>query len=123
MKDALPPGPKGWPLIGCLWALKKDPLGFYQGLRDYGPMAHFRLGPHSIVLVFEPEEIEYVLCKNPKLFRKSITYRDLNDVLGLGLVTSDGERWARLRRLTNPAFSRAQLEGYSAVIEAEIEAS
>ena len=54
---------------------------------------------------------KHVLQANQKNYVKSVAYRNLKMALGNGLVTSEGEEWRRNRRLAQPAFYKAQLEG------------
>src|SRR5690606_6248240 len=45
----------------------------------------------------------------------------LTKFLGQGLLTTDGERWRRQRRMVQPAFARKRLEGYATMMVDEAE--
>jgi cytochrome P450 len=61
-----------------------------------------------------PDHIKDVLVTNASAFDKQhIAFHRLARVLGDALVTSDGERWRRQRRLVQPAFARSRLIQYS----------
>ena len=55
--------------------------------------------------------IAQVLQRNQKNYRKSIAYRNLRLALGNGLVTNEGESWFQQRRLIQPGFHKATLNG------------
>jgi hypothetical protein len=44
----VPPGPKTFLPLGHFRPLQRDPIGFFLKLKDYGDIAHFRIGPQSI---------------------------------------------------------------------------
>ena len=68
-------------------------------------------------VVSHPEDVEYVLRGNHRNFIKNKGVRKvLAEVLGQGLVTSEGELWRRQRRLTQPAFQLDQIQKYSVVM-------
>ena len=50
-----------------------------------------------------------MLQENHLNYHKSIDYKNLRPMFGDGLVTSEGERWKRQRRLAQPAFHRQRL--------------
>ncbi len=113
----LPPGPKGWPVIGVTAALVKDPLNFFYGtFKEYGDIAHFHIGNRQFYMLNHPDYVQYVLQGNHRNYRKGVNYEKLHPLLGNGLVTSDGEFWLRQRRLIQPAFHRKRLAAFSTVM-------
>lgn len=115
--EKLPPGPKGHWLLGSLREFRRDTLAFYrQVTAEYGGIVSYRLGPHRIVLVSDPDLIEQVLVTDNKHYRKHYILRLLTPVLGNGLVTSEGDFWLRQRRLIQPAFNRQRVESYAGII-------
>ena len=131
MKDkyTLPPGPRGLPFLGNVLQFRRNQLSFLLKLEQtYGRMATVYIGKTPIVLLFRPEHIRYVLTENPRnftsrevagglvfgnllvlsLLARSFTNKitqGLHDLVGDGLLTTDGDfhRWHR--RLLQPAFS------------------
>ena len=113
----LPPGPKGWPVIGSLPGVWKDPLTFFSQGRDrHGDTALFHFGPYRYVLIHKPEDVRHVLVRNHANYHKSPTYIGLKLVMGDGLVTSEGDFWKRQRKLAQPAFHHRALVGLAEVM-------
>jgi len=119
LRRSYPPGPAnglfGWKHIG---ALRRDLVGFGARLhRDYGDVAHFRLGPFDCYHLFHPDHIQEVLVRKAKKFRKPARIKQVfGRFEGNGLVISDGALWSRQRRLVQPAFQPARLQAYAAAI-------
>ena len=104
------PGPRGYPLVGILPHLRKNPLQYFVKVaREYGDVVRLDFGPKKFYLLNHPAYIKYVLHDNHANFRKG--YDLVKPVLGDGLITSEGALWRRQRRLLQPAFHRRQLEG------------
>ena len=59
---ATAPGPVSRYPLANWFALRRNPLAFFEGLaRDYGDVVRFRLGPVFVYLVNDPELIRSVL--------------------------------------------------------------
>ena len=114
-----PPGPPAvWP-GGQLWAFRRDALGLYTRLaRDYGDIVAYRLGTQRSVLLNHPEYMRDVLVTQQRQFTKSQALQWAKDILGDGLLTSEGDVHVRQRRLVQPAFSRQRLPQYGAIMVA-----
>lgn len=67
----------------------------------------------SPYLVSDPELIEQVLITRSREFGKDELTRALSQIVGDGLLVSEGEHWRRQRRLVQPAFHRERLAGYA----------
>ncbi|WP_324662547.1 cytochrome P450 [Haloarcula sediminis] len=108
-----PPGPKGEPLFGSSRTYASDPFRFISTLEDaYGDVAYFDMGPMETVLLSDPAAIERVLVSEADRFRKPDFQGDaLGDLLGDGLLLSEGDTWEKQRQLANPAFSMRRLAG------------
>jgi len=108
-----PPGPKGEPLFGSSRTYANDPFRFISALESaYGDVAYFDMGPMETVMVCDPTAIERVLVSESDRFRKPDFQGDaLGDLLGDGLLLSEGETWEKQRKLANPAFSMSRLMG------------
>ena len=106
-----PPGPRGQPLFGSSRRYSRDPFRFLAALeRAYGSVARFRMGPMDVHAITEPSAIERVLVDESEHFRKPDFQDDaLGDLLGDGLLLSEGDTWRRQRKLANPAFGMARL--------------
>jgi cytochrome P450 len=113
---AVPAGPRGTPLIGHLFAFRRDPLGFLmKTARDHpGEVVRFRQGPRQVFLVKHPDLVKDVLVTRQHDFSKSRALQWAKLFLGEGLLTSEGEFHTRQRRLAQPAFHRQRIGGYGA---------
>ena len=108
-----PPGPTGPPLLGSSRRYARDPFSFLSALeRAYGTVARFELGPMPVYAIFDPPAIERVLVDDATEFVKpDFRGGPIGDLLGEGLLLSNGETWRRQRRLANPAFGMDRLSG------------
>ncbi|HEU4386584.1 MAG TPA: cytochrome P450 [Blastocatellia bacterium] len=112
-----PPGPKPRIPGSTIIKLRRDRLGFFTELaRDYGDIAHFKVGPTDAFLVSHPDYIKEILVTRTRNFTKSRGLEMAKKVLGDGLLTSEGEFHLRQRRLVQPAFHRQRIAGYAAVM-------
>src|SRR5947209_5487878 len=139
-KHVLTPGPRRLPFLGNTLQFRRDQLSFLLELeRIYGRMATIYIGKTPVVLFFRPEHIRYILTENPRNFTSrevagglvfgkllvlSLLSRNftnkltqgLHDIVGDGLLTTDGDFHHWHRRLLQPAFSRRRVESYGDLI-------
>ncbi|WEL24372.1 cytochrome P450 [Haloferax volcanii] len=104
--SATPPGPKGLPLFGASRQYARDPFTFLTAVADaYGDVVHFDLGPLDTYMLTNPADVETVLVSEASKFRKpQFQDRAIGDLLGDGLLMSEGVTWKRQRQLAQPAF-------------------
>jgi cytochrome P450 len=102
-----PPGPKGEPLFGNSRQYSRDPLEFVTACeRAYGGVARVGFGPQEVYLLSDPDHVERVLVRDADRYRKPDFQSDaLGDLLGEGLLLSEGSTWERQRELATPAFA------------------
>jgi cytochrome P450 len=102
------------PLLGDLLAFRADRLSFLTGLaRDDGDVATFRIGPYQVWQLAHPDLVHDVLVANASRFRKGPVLQRARIVLGEGLLTAEGERHRRPRRLLQHAFHPRRVEAYA----------
>ncbi|MFB6282003.1 MAG: cytochrome P450 [Haloferacaceae archaeon] len=108
-----PPGPKGEPVFGNGRRYADDPFAFLRACAEaYGDVVRFDLGPMETYMLTRPADIERVLVSEAGKFAKPSFQADaLGDLLGDGLLLSEGDRWREQRRLANPAFDMGRLSG------------
>ncbi len=102
-----PPGPRGVPIAGSLPRYADDPFQFVTEVRDtYGDIVAFDLGPNRTYLLATPAAIERVLVTEESSFSKPDFQADaIGDLLGEGLLVSEGETWRKRRDIAGPAFA------------------
>jgi len=111
-----PPGSPGRLLgLSNIRRFKADSLEFITDLgREFGDIAHFRLGPIRAYLVNNPELIREVLVTKARHFRKQPrTLNALRQIDGNGLIVSEGDFWLQQRRLVQPAFHPRRFTRYA----------
>jgi cytochrome P450 len=115
-------GPKGQFIVGCLYEYRRDPLGFTaRCARDYGDFVPIPFLNQTAYLLSDPLLIEEVLVAQHRRFIKPEILRtsSLQRVMGNGLVSSDGDFWARQRRLIQPTFHRERISHYADIMVQE----
>jgi len=108
------PFPRG-PKEDVALELAYDPLAFIERVtREHGDAVGLTLAREKVVLVSSPELARAVLADESDCFQKEGTaFFPGSSLAGNGLLVSDGETWARQRRLSNPAFRRAAVATYA----------
>jgi len=74
----------------------------------------FWIGSEHLVQVTHPEYIGQVLLGHHKVMHKDALYKRLKNVLGEGLVTSEGALWKRQRKIAAKPFGKRQVDSYAA---------
>ena len=113
-RSKLPPGPKPKFPLGHLFSFRRDSIGFLKKIADeYGDIVHFKIGPIRIVLLNHPDLIKEVLTTQHHNFIKGRPLEMAKELLGEGLLTSEGEFHKRQSRIIQPAFHRNMIESYT----------
>lgn len=117
---ALPPGPKGLPILGNALDLSRETLRFLARCgREYGDLVSLRFLGKPILFVNHPALIEQVLTTRQRAIIKDVAQRTDHALIGRGLFLSEGETWRRQRRLMQPAFHRERIVAYGATMVAK----
>lgn len=117
MKETIS-GPKGLPITGNLLSFRRNPLQFIQtSAKAYGDVVLFRFGPkRNVYLLTDPDLIKEVLVTKQASFRKAKGLQVAKAVVGEGILTSEGKKHLRQRRLMQPAFHRERIAAYGDVM-------
>jgi cytochrome P450 len=107
------PRPAGH-VISVVRRLANDPLTALPELRDeVGDIYLVDVPWLRTVVLTHPRDLHTVLVRDAKNYRKDTFTRQLADILGDGLLLSEGEVWKRNRRLAQPAFHAQALRSYA----------
>lgn len=90
-----------------------NPLLLFTHLTRYGHAAHYRVLMRDVVVLREPSHIHEVLIDKAASFEKDRTQKRMKILLGEGMITADGEKHRRGRRIAAPAFHRRRIERYA----------
>jgi cytochrome P450 len=103
--------------IEILRRTRVDPLSVLRPESFGLDIAETRLLFLRFVTLNRPDYIEHVLLNNHRNYRKSDIQRNAaRQLIGNGLVTSDGALWQRQRRIMAPAFHRRRIAQFVAVM-------
>ncbi|KAF9598745.1 hypothetical protein IFM89_031413 [Coptis chinensis] len=101
----LPPGPKGWPLVGALPLLGSMPhVALAEMSRKYGPIVYLKLGARGMVVASTPDSARAFLKTLDLNFSNRPTDAGATNLAynSQDMVFADyGPRWKLLRRLSN----------------------
>jgi cytochrome P450 len=107
------PNYKGMPLLGILPEFRRDPISFFErGWRMHGDHFTANLGPRIFHVISNPQLAQEVLTTRKHVLRRSNSFEGgtpLTYILGLSLITTDGDGWLTKRRMMQPVFHRANI--------------
>jgi cytochrome P450 len=118
-----PPGPPAaghfFEQLRALDDLRRDVLGTVgQRFATYGDFYYSEAPDVDMYSTCHPDLIHEVLVTQARAFHKRTT--DL-EILGNGLLTSDGDEWRRQRRRIQPGFRHDSIQRYAKLIAEEAE--
>jgi len=93
-------------------AFGADPLSFTEQLALKNEIAKFHIGTLPMHLISRPDAIEEVLRCKDGAFIKSAFAKDMEQMIGKGLFTAEGDEWRKNRNILAPVFHRKNLIQY-----------
>ncbi|KAJ3655751.1 hypothetical protein Zmor_014866 [Zophobas morio] len=114
------PGPPPLPILGNALEFGSTTellhtLHKYE--RKYGEIYKIQIGPVRKFLIVSDYKFLECILSSIKLLTKSDDYYFLKPWLGTGLLTSDGVKWKKHRKILTPAFHFQILEDFIGVFE------
>ena len=120
-----PPGPPVrtgvLPSLHYYWSFLTNPIGFVERrFERYGDIYCAPSSDGGLFVLRHPDHIHEVLVSRASSFGKQHSaFAQLSRVLGNGLLVSEGETWARHRRMMSPGFAAVRMSAYAEVMVAE----
>lgn len=121
------PGPRQYPVVGSALRFRHDLLGtLVAGRREYGDLVRYEAFPgvrrlrRTVVVAHHPDDIRQVLTQTERALSKdTLGFRVLTELLGHGLLTTQGEVWRRQRRTVQPLFTPRTVTRYADLMAEE----
>ncbi|MGW2017394.1 cytochrome P450 [Streptomyces sp. NPDC001927] len=110
------PGPRGVPLLGNLPEFGKDPLAFFERMRERGDFVSWRFGSGPSLFIAHPDAIGELLTEVESTFDHSDLGIAFRTLLGNGVVVAKGAEWRRKRSLVQPSVRPKQVRSYAATM-------
>ncbi|OAY62816.1 Cytochrome P450 734A6 [Ananas comosus] len=79
-------------------------------ISQYGGTFLFWFGPRPTLAITNPDMVKQVLSNKFGFYAKNDPHPNIQALLGKGLVLTNGQDWARHRRVVNPAFTMDKLK-------------
>ena len=121
VREIDPPTYDGLPLVGNTHQLVREQGGLFEDAASEGDVVRLRiLGMGDLYQVSHPDLVEQVLVSDRERFDKATqTREDLGELVGQGLLLSEGDLWERQRERIQPAFYMDRIADYADTIAAE----
>lgn len=110
------PGPRGWPVVGSLFQLRRDVIhqGIERWCERYGALFKLRLGKRQLVVVSDHALIAEVLRDRPQGWRRTQQLQVVSREMGLkpGLFGAEGDAWRAQRRMVMSGLDPSRVRAY-----------
>ena len=111
----------GWPLLGHLLELRRDPLAFMRRVRDEcGEVGEFNMAGNHIVLLTGNDAQEAFFRAPDEQLDQAAAYPFMKPIFGEGVVF-DGTPEQRKQAMRNQSLRDAQMRGHAETIAREVE--
>ena len=119
----LPPRVSGYPLVGCLPGLARDPLRFMKDAQQlYGDIFTMDLGFTQAIGLCHPQHAQRILVDCAQKYSKGGPMWDsMRTFMGNALPMSEGTFWKRQRRMIQPAFHHQRVATMAATMVTAID--
>jgi cytochrome P450 len=113
------PGPPGIPVLGNLLQFSAVKLHriIENWSNQFGSIFKINLGNHPVLVITDPEAIQYVLRNRPEKFRRLGRMDEVIVEMGFsGVFNAEGEDWKHQRRLVSQALNMNHLSSFFPVL-------
>jgi cytochrome P450 len=90
--------------------------------REYGDLAQFSIGNLKFYQNIHPDGVRQVLLDNYRNYERGKMMDPLRNLVGNGLIFSDGDYWQQQRGLMQPAFHQQFIANFSEMVTGEANA-
>ncbi|KAL6614873.1 hypothetical protein ACP70R_037143 [Stipagrostis hirtigluma subsp. patula] len=95
--------------LGCHDIVPRVQPLLHNAMKEYGKVSFTWFGPTPRVMISDPELVKEVLSNKFGHFGKPKSSR-IGKLLANGVVNHEGEKWAKHRRILNPAFHHEKIK-------------
>ncbi|MCX8479686.1 MAG: cytochrome P450 [Chitinophagales bacterium] len=118
----IPTAPAAKPFVGHLFSFRKSPIDFFSAhASNFKELFQFKIFSKSYIVLNHPDAVHHVLTSNVKNYTRQKSYAFLQELLGMGLLTNEGDEWRSRRRLAQPNFGREKLASLMQQMDVAIE--
>lgn len=109
-------------VFGNLKPFSADILGYLQSINQISSFTRFRILKTPVYFITDANLVNEVLTNKSQAYVRNRSFaRRLRRLFGHGLLTSEGEEWKRLRKLSAPAFQPRSTNTYIPIILDELD--
>lgn len=110
-KNKRPPGPKGWESVKFLLGVGKNFLEEFDRTRKkHGDVFYYRFQGRDWFVFSSATSAKRILKENYTNYSKEIPRWLLGDIMGEGLILTEGDRWKKQRKTVAPTFHPKNIE-------------
>jgi cytochrome P450 len=109
----LPPSQKPNLIGGHFRKFRSAPTEFLTSQAALGDVSYFRMGSQAGYFLNHPDLVRDLFVVNAHKFMKGRALQRAKNLLGQGLLTSEGAFHLRQRRMIQPAFHRTRIADYA----------
>jgi len=112
-QPTLPPSLKAGLFGGHFFKFRRRPTEFLKELADLGDVTFMRMFSQPAYFLNHPDLVRDLLITSNSKFIKGRALQRSKKLLGEGLLTSEGEKHLRQRRMIQPAFHHRRIADYA----------
>lgn len=109
----LPPSVRAGIFGGHFFKFRRRPTEVLSELAELGDISYMRMFNQPAYFLNHPDLIRDLLITSNTKFEKGRALKRAKNLLGEGLLTSEGEKHLRQRRMIQPAFHRQRIAEYA----------